>query len=111
MDGKRLLALGFVVAFVVACGGASPSTSGAGASSAAATTGANATTAPTASVGGATATSAAAGPKLADILVASKLATYKITYNISVSGTGAISQLSRTRTGAVTRITKNASHA
>jgi len=85
MDGKRLLAVVFAFAFVVSCGGAATTTTGAsGAATAAATTGA--TAAPTTGAG---ATGASTNPKLADLLAAAKVSQYKITYKITASGGGA----------------------
>jgi hypothetical protein len=85
MDGKRLLVVVFVFAFVVSCGGAATTTTGAsGAATAAATTGA--TAAPTTGAG---ATGASTNPKLADLLATAKVSQYKITYKITASGGGA----------------------
>jgi hypothetical protein len=87
MDGKRA-ALSLLLTVIVGCGGATPTTSGAGAGASAATT--TASSAPSgASTASAAASAAASGQKLSDLLAASKTATYKITYKISASGAGA----------------------
>lgn len=93
MDGKRaLVALAVTVSFVVACGGGTPASTGAGSS--AAGTQAGASTAPTSAATGGAATGGAAtptpaGPKLSEVLGAAKLAQYKVTYKITASGAGA----------------------
>lgn len=91
MDGKRAgVALALTV--VMACGGGSPAPAGGAAASsgAAAPTAAAATNASAATAAPATAApTAAAQPKLADLLSASKLSQYKITYRIAASGSGA----------------------
>ncbi len=86
MEGKRLAAMALACSFAASCGGASTTTGASGAATAAAATATSTTT------GAPTAAATAAGgnqPKLTDLLASAKIAQYKITYKISVTGGGA----------------------
>ena len=83
MEGKRA-ALAFLVSFVVACGGAAPATTGV---SSAPTTAV--TTAPSAAATATASKAADVSAQLAALLGTSKTATYKVTYKITASGSGA----------------------
>ncbi len=88
MDGKRAV-LSLLFSVLVACGGAAPATGGASAGAsegaAAATNAAPSPSSAASAAGG----SAVSGPKLTDLLSASKTAQYKITYKITTAGAGA----------------------
>ena len=80
MVGKRAFLSALLVA-VIACGGSTPTTSGASASAGATT----ASTAPSAAASAAV-SPAASGARLSDLLASSRTAQYKVTYKISGSG-------------------------
>jgi len=88
MDGKRT-ALALLLAFIVACGGAPASTSSSAPAASAAQTAAAATSAAAAATSSANSGAADASAQLAATLGLAKNATYKITYKISATGSGA----------------------
>jgi hypothetical protein len=87
MEGKRA-ALALLMAFVVACGGAAPATTGASSAPSSAATTAP-TTAASSAPSAAPSSAADVSAQLAALLGTSKNATYKITYKITASGSGA----------------------
>ena len=88
VDGKRAF-LAVLFAIVVACGGATPATSSGAPTLAGATPGgATAGTGPSSGSGSGSGAPSASGPKLSDLLAASKGTPYKVTYKYAISGSG-----------------------